>query len=283
MTTLDALHSPLVSLVMATYRGDKLAHLQEAVESILGQTYVPIEFIVVINGPVEEDSRRYLGDIASRFPRVRLIHLEKNVGPARARNTGIAETKGEYIAVMDSDDIAAPERIERQLEFIGEAEADLVGSFYTVIDESGNALFQKNVPTTPDAVRRAMCVLNPIANSAVFARGEVLKRHRYPESFPAGALGEDYALWIELVKKGFRLANQPEYLVKFRADKGFLSRRRGWTAFTCDLGNKLGAMPLYPPYAKPIVLVACLVTSLSRLLPATFLRALYHLRNSLWK
>jgi len=274
----------LVSVVMATYKGDSLAFLKEAVDSILAQTHRHIEFLIVLDGEVNTDTQAYLDGTAADDPRVRLIPLPQNLGPAGARNTGIAAAQGEYIAITDADDVAAPQRIERQLAFLKETGAAVAGSFYHIIDEDGAIVGAKQLPTTPRDIVRWAFLFNPIANPTVLARADVLKQNPYPAHHRPGTIDlhfEDYDLWVTLLRKGIVLRNQPEYLVKFRRRKGFLAKRRGLSPFYTDLKNKLHALPLYPVPIRPFAFLGAVCTSSLRLLPARCMTLVYRLRDTL--
>lgn len=275
--------APLVSVVIATYRYDDLAFLREAVSSMQEQTYEPIEVLVVLDGDVHEETQDYLDATTASDARVRLLRLDQNVGPALARNAGIAATRGEYIAILDADDRAMPERLREQWLRLTEAGADLLGSQYRMIDASGVVVGEKRVPLTPDALRRTIGLFNPIANSTVFARAEILKRFPYRDVDGQGTacFGEDYDLWVTLLLNGCVLSNHPEFLVEFRTTPDFLDRRRGWRIFRTDLRTKFRALRLYPLYQRPFIATLCLGVSAARLLPGPAVRALYGVRNAL--
>ncbi|HEO70697.1 MAG TPA: glycosyltransferase family 2 protein, partial [Candidatus Hydrogenedentes bacterium] len=126
----DGDRPPLVSVVLATHGGDSPAFLREALRSILEQTHTSLELLIVLDGPVSEPARAFVEAVAETDARVRLITLPANRGPARARNAGIGAARGEYIAILDADDVAAPERVAKQVAFVRATEADVAGSFY---------------------------------------------------------------------------------------------------------------------------------------------------------
>ena len=270
--------SPLVSIVIATYAGDSLDHLGEALESALLQTHRNIEVIVAADGPISVETQTYLSERAQQDARIVLLSLPENRGPGAARNMAIARAKGEYIAILDADDRALPLRIERQLAFICETGADLVGSAYTIVNAQGDAIGSKRFPTDANQIRDKMYLYNPIANSTVLARTEVLKKYPYPEAY---RYGEDYALWVTLARAGYVLRNQPDALVEFRHNENIMARRRGVHHAVTELVNKLRTAPLYPYYKRPLVLVVACMISAVRLLPQSFLLPFYRLRQRL--
>jgi glycosyltransferase involved in cell wall biosynthesis len=274
----DAADTPLVSVAMATYVGDRLDFLQRAAESILGQTHVNLEFLIVANGPLPEQSRAWLQQRAESDPRVRVLTLPVNQGPGGARNAAFEQARGAFIAVMDADDVSHPDRLARQVAFLAAGHADVVGTAYRCIDDEGRVLREKQMPLTPEDVRRYALFLNPMANPTVMARADVLKKHRYRADY---RYGEDYHLWITLLSEGYRLANLPDCLLDFSTGSGFAQRRRGWHHVRTDFANKFYALRLYHPLLRPLLLGLVPFLALARVLPAPILRTLYRLRNAL--
>ena len=268
--------TPLVSVVVATYGGDSLDHLGEAVESVLLQTHRNLELLIVADGPISVETQAYLSERARHDPRIVLLSLPENRGPGAARNLAIARARGSHIAILDADDRALPFRIERQLAFLRDSGAAVSGSAYNMIDAQGRATGKKRFPLGSASIRAAMYLYNPIANSTVLARAEVLKKHAYPESY---RYGEDYALWIALARAGYALRNQPECLVEFRHDPNILARRRGLHHAHTELTNKLHTLPLYRIYKWPQVVAVAFAVSLVRLLPRPLLVPFYRVRQ----
>src|SRR5579863_5985852 len=118
--------APLVSVVVPVYnRADMLG---DAIESILAQDYDPIEIVVVDDG--SEDSSF---DVARSFPTVKCLR-QPNTGAAAARNAGIAEATGEYVAFLDSDDLMRPSKVSTQMRYLGEhADIGCVLTFQDVL------------------------------------------------------------------------------------------------------------------------------------------------------
>lgn len=112
---------PLVSVVMPVYNSERF--VAEAVDSILQQTLTDFEFLIVDDGSTD-GSLGIIQDYAERDPRIRITQHSENRGVAAARNTGIARASGKYVAVMDSDDVSLPQRIEKQVTYL-EAHSDI--------------------------------------------------------------------------------------------------------------------------------------------------------------
>ncbi len=270
--------SPLVTVVTAVWEGDRPRYVAESVSSVLAQTHRELELIISIDGMLTDELEDVLAELAEGDARIRTVRSRVNQGPGAARNRAIREARGSYISILDADDVALPERIERQLRFLAQTNADVAGSFYELIDGNGRTIGNREVPKSSIAIRRAMALFNPIANSTVMARTEVLRDNPFDESL---RYGEDYRLWIHLANAGLVMRNQPESLVRFRTGAGFVSRRRGWLQLRSDFANKMRALCLWPVLLWPVAFAGACVTTAARLLPAPLLRVLYRLRGAM--
>jgi glycosyltransferase involved in cell wall biosynthesis len=266
----SASNLPLVSVVMATYKKDELRLLRNAIGSVLAQSYKNLELVIVADGELTEETGNYLSTLNDR--RVTVIYLETNTGPARARNISIREAKGDYIAITDADDVCAPDRIEKELQFLIETRSDFVGSSCFEIDADDEIVGEKAAPRTYEAIRSSCAFFNPITNSTVLAKAHVLKQHPYPEHL---RLGEDYRLWVQLLRAGYMMRNHEAKLLYFRCGEKFFRNRRGLGWAVSDLLNKLSAIGLVSWYIRPAALIFAFATFLLRLLPAKTNRLMY--------
>ena len=264
--------TPLVTVIMAVCASDRLVYLKEAVASVQAQSHQVFECILVADGPLSNSLKRFVKSVCKKDNRFQLIALPENKGPATARNAAVAQAQGEFIAILDADDRAEPERLEQQLVFVGQSQADLVGSYYSLIDQKGRTIGRKQPPISFQRVRRNLVWMNPIGHSTVLGKAALFKEHSYPEGV---RFGEDYALWIKLIREGYRLCNQPQELTQFRIQEDFSHRRRGWGCFVRDLNNRFHTLPLYPIWQRPFLALIAVGMSLYRLLPAKVLARLY--------
>ncbi|MCC6144210.1 MAG: glycosyltransferase [Candidatus Hydrogenedentes bacterium] len=269
--------SSLISVILPVHDGIAPVHFRAALESLRSQTHTQFECIVVADGSIHE---ALIEQIDAQDQRFRLITLCQQGGPARARNAGIREAAGDYIALLDADDVALPDRLARQAAALREGKADIVGSWYYLIDESGGRTGEKRMPVTGDAIRRSLAWRNPIANSTVMAKAEVLKAHLFDEAHGqrlGRVYGEDYELWIRLARAGCPMENLSEFLVEHRVDNAFIKRRQGWAPFLSDFQNKRRALALRSRVLRPALWVVALVSSALRLLPPPALAVVYRL------
>lgn len=254
---------PLVSVIMATYEGDEPSLLREAIDSIRCQTYPAVEVVVVIDGPVPAERLEMLRsyEVDDDF---RVVSLPESLGPGGARNRGIRVAKGQFVAIADADDISYCTRLEKQWKFLDRGDYDVVGAQLDVIDAAGMRIGRRAVPTSAEAIRRAAPFRCPMNNPAIFARRSVLLEPGYIEEYE---VGEDYALWVELLRRGRRLANLPDAVGAYRQGAYSIDRRRGARYALIDCRIKLTALSLAPAYLRPIAVVMAFGAALGRCLP----------------
>lgn len=202
----------LVSVVMPLYNAER--YVREAIESILSQTYRNLELIVVDDGSMDR-SIDIVTDLASRDVRIRLFRNEKNLGVAKTRNRAIREACGEYIACLDNDDVALPERLERQVDFMkAHPDHGLIASDVEIIDEFSRVFAKRSYPHTDQEIRKSMLRVNPVANPASMFRRSAFEDvgGRYDESVcPV----EDYEFVLRMARK-HKLANIDRVLTRYR-------------------------------------------------------------------
>lgn len=213
---------------MSIYKNDILRNVKMAVTSILSQSYSSYLLLVILDGDVDEKVYKYV--LSLRDSRVKLIDRKQNRGLAYSLNEllQIILPKGyQYIARMDADDISMPERFAKQIAYLeSHPDIDCLGTWAIEIDSVGNEYFRKKMPVTHEEClelfKKRDCMIHP---TVMFRRSYFEKAGLYPENT---YFGEDTMMWAQGFKNGCRFANLPEYLFKFRLDKNFFQRRRGW-------------------------------------------------------
>lgn len=205
-----------VSVVIPVF--NKAAHVREAVESILQGTWTDLELIAVDDRSTDGslDVLRSITD-----PRLRIIALERNLGPAGAMNAGIDACRGEYIARLDADDIAVPDRLALQVAFM-DAQPHIgasSGHLMLMGDQRGTWKF----PLTPEACRARILFTTPIVQGACILRRSVIEEHgiRYDPEWPR--VGEDWLLWTRLLQVT-EMANVDAVLLHYRRGSDNISR-----------------------------------------------------------
>lgn len=215
----EAINHPLVSVVMVTRNVDRF--LAEAIESILGQTFKDLESIVVDYGSTD----RSMAIISEYAHDTRLkLHRIDACGLAEARNAACTIARGQYLAIMDADDVALPERLALQVAFMQEnAEVGLLGGSVEWIDTTGRRLFVDTVPTTDREIRRELERRCPFWQPTVLVRRDAfILAGGYREAF---APAEDYDLWLRITEH-FQCANLPQVVLRYRMHPHQVSLRK---------------------------------------------------------
>jgi glycosyltransferase involved in cell wall biosynthesis len=210
-------NNPKVSVLMLVYNTEK--YLREAIDSILNQTFSDFEFLIFNDGSTDsslETIRSYTDK------RIKLFDSDKNIGLISCLNRGIDIARGEYIARMDSDDISAPNRLEKQVSFMDKnPDIGVCGSWYDLVGEPKTMI---KYPVEDRAIRVEMLRLCPICHPSVILRSDVLKKNRlrYDEAF---IYAEDYRLWV-IMSRYCKFANIQEVLLHYRIHKDQVLNRR---------------------------------------------------------
>ncbi len=196
---------PKVSVMICVYNGADV--VMQAVDSILAQTFTDFELIVVDDGSTDDTAERVQACPDARLRFFQQAHL----GIPQARNHALAQARGAYLAVLDADDVADPNRLEAQAAFLEtHPEVVMVGTGYVQADQLLKRDKTVTPPLTDAAIRRAMLRGNPFCHSTVMMRRSAIdKVGFYSEAFP---FVQDYELWSRLAQAG-KLANLPELLV----------------------------------------------------------------------
>ena len=174
--------------------------------------------------------------------------------------------------MLDADDAMTPDRIATQIKYLEENGLDIVGSWLQVVDQHGTDIGVRRFPENWQAVRRSSAFFCPTANPSTLFRRSVLPIYRYPEHL---SVGEDYRLWVHLMKRGRRIGNVPEPLTKYRTGSTYYERRTGWAYAVGDRNTKLIALSLVPWWQRPLVVVGAEITFVVRLLPTRAFRIAY--------
>lgn len=199
---------------------NKAPFVKEAVDSVLMGTFVDFE-IVCVDDKSTDDSLEVLRSIAD--PRVRIIELPQNLGPAGAANAGLDACTGEYIVRLDADDIALPDRLEKQISFM-DAHPH-IGASGGRLDLFGSTRESWSFPLEPDDCAAQQLFGVPLSQGASILRRNVVEEHhlRYDPSWPS--IGEDWLFWTRMGRVT-RFANIAEPVVLYRRGEQNISHGR---------------------------------------------------------
>ena len=242
-------HEPF-SVAMCVYGGDDPTFFRTAVESVLHQTAVPDEMILVVDGPVPEQLEQVISDYEKRAE-FHTIRLPENQGHGNARRTGLDACSHELVALMDADDISLPDRFEKELSCFSEfPEVSVVGGQISeFVGDPANTVGKRIVPCTDEELKRFMkkrCPFNQI--TVMLRKSEVSSAGGYMDWY----CDEDYYLWLRMALNGAKFACVPDILVNVRVGEQMYQRRGGWKYFCSErklqrfmLRKKIIGMPQY--------------------------------------
>jgi glycosyltransferase involved in cell wall biosynthesis len=205
-----------ISVIMAVYNNEK--YLREAIDSILKQSFREFE-LIIIDDCSTDSSELIINEYGKLDSRLVIHRQHMNSGVAIARNVGLQLSQGEYIALMDSDDISLPDRLEKQYRFIkAHPEIGVVGGGAEIVDSDGNHLSMLHFPETNLMISWSLCYYDPIVNPTVMMRRNIVRdaggyfdlRKSLDEYYP-----EDYDLWTRLSEKT-SLYNLSDVVLKLR-------------------------------------------------------------------
>ncbi|MBI3289946.1 glycosyltransferase [Candidatus Microgenomates bacterium] len=240
--------NPLVSVIMPVYNGSFF--VTEAIESILAQTYKPLEFIIV-DDCSRDSTPGILEQYKKRFPEaLRVISLKKNLGGAgsAAVNAVLHKAKGKFIARMDSDDIAHPQKIELQVKYmLAHPEVIVLGTQADVINGENEIVGKKNFPLTHKKIYESFAVVNPMLHPSCMFRRALLpsKDKLYENKFEPN---DDYYTFFKFLNYG-KFANLPQPLFYYRVHGNNISLQNPKSKFQNSLMirklaiNTLGYVP----------------------------------------
>lgn len=215
------------SVLMSVYKKEKVQYLKETIESILNQTLQPDEFVIVEDGKLTDELESLIKQYEKKYKGLfRIIKLQNNVGLGKALSIGIKKCSNEYIARMDSDDIAKNKRCEIQLKMLEEnPKLDVVGSIVAEFENNiNNIIGYRNLPQENSEIYEFAKKRNPLAHPSVMLRkSRVLEVGNYRDCL----YFEDYDLWIRMIEKNYKFYNIQEVLVYMRVEDSFYKRRGG--------------------------------------------------------
>lgn len=209
---------------MTAYHGTTAPELRQALESLQTQTLPAQRVLMVLDGPVSEAVRRVLAGFAASNLPLDVKALPDNRGSGPASHAGLADIDTEFFARLDSDDYAAPERLERQVAFLRSHPTIAgVGTAMQEFDAHTGAFGAvRTLPISPDSVARYATINSPVNNPSVMLRTAAVREVGGYRNVPKM---EDYDLYARLIAGGYKMVNLPEALTYFRVSDAQLTRR----------------------------------------------------------
>lgn len=218
-----------VSVLMSVYVKERPDYLKAALDSVLAQTYPVDEILMIQDGPLTEELYALLNDYQSKHSNIRTFAFEKNQQLGRALAKGVELCSNELVARMDTDDIAMPDRIAKQVAYMEEhPQVHVLGGAIREFDDEGTTDRVKLMPKTQEEIIEYVKVRNPLNHMTVmFRRSAILEVGNY-QHFP---FLEDYSLWSRMLAKGYQIRNLDDILVRARTSMALVKRRSGWAYY----------------------------------------------------
>lgn len=216
------------SILMSVYYKEKPEHLAVSIQSMMDQTVVTNDFVIVCDGPLTDALDAVLENFEMNYPGVfQIIRLPENVGIGAAANVGLQYCKNDLVAKMDADDISLPQRCEKQLElFTQKPGMAVIGGYIAEFDEDPQKPFAiRDVPVQDADIRKFARRRQPFNNVSVMYKKSAVMA---VGSYRALNRCEDFDLYTRLLHAGYEGQNIEEILVNVRVDKNSNSRRASW-------------------------------------------------------
>jgi glycosyltransferase involved in cell wall biosynthesis len=218
------------SVLVSVYFKENPFYFKKALDSIVNQTLLPNEIVLIKDGPLGEELENVLNEYVLHYPNLfKIISLPVNRGLGNALAIGVNECSYEFIARMDTDDICVLNRFEKQLHFLDQnSNIDVVGSNVEEFNiEPGDLKRFRTMPESGKSVLKYSKFRNPINHPTVmFRKAKVLEAGNYSGEI---LLFEDFSLFIRMLQKGASFYNIQECLLHFRTGLGIdvIKRRSG--------------------------------------------------------
>ncbi|KXT87965.1 glycosyltransferase [Streptococcus oralis] len=215
-----------ISVLMSVYVKENPAFLRDAIKSVQNQTFKPSELVLVEDGQLTPELYQVLDEVEaqSEIP-VKRCPLEENQGLGLALRYGVLQCQYDIIARMDTDDLAVPDRFEKQLQLMEKEDLDLLGGHIAeFIDNPDEIVSYRRVPTQHAdivAYQRMRSAFNHM--TVMFKKDMVLKAGNYED----GLYMEDDLLWLNMIAAGAKTGNLDQILCKVRVGAGMFERRGG--------------------------------------------------------
>ena len=262
------------SVLISIYKNEKPEYFTLALDSMVKQTLQPQEYVIVKDGLLTEALDACIEAFRQQVSvPVKILAFEQNRGLGLALRDGVLGCSNEYIARMDTDDIAKPERFAKQIAYLEKhPEIAMLGSRITEFStdvEHPDTVTQ--LPLSDKDIRQYAKSRNPFRHmTLIYKKSAVLEAGNYRDFL----WFEDYDLWVRIMQKGFKVENLPDCLVNVRANDEMFARRGGWKYLKQDLKFQRWLYDKgfvnFPQWAKNIA-----VRSAMRLIPPAVKILLY--------
>ena len=208
----DLRRIPRVSVIMPAYNAERF--IEEAIGSVIRQTFQDWELLVIDDGSTDA-TVAVVEKLARTDSRITLLRNEVNMGVAKTRNRGLDLCRGRFAALLDSDDIWHPQKLERQLQLAEDTGADVIYCSYGIVDEWGKKLCEDFiVPARTNF--EASLIKGVISCSTALLSKKIVDNYRFDTKY----YHEDYALWLQILRDSYTACGNVEVLADYRVMNG---------------------------------------------------------------
>lgn len=224
----------MFSVLLSVYHKESPVYLCQSLDSIFNQTLLPTEVILVKDGTLTKNLDFIIEEYSLKHPILKVISLSTNQGLGKALNEGLKHCSYDLVARMDTDDIAKPDRFEKQIKVFQEyPELDVVGAWIDEFEEITSYIIStRKLPETHDEICQFAKKRNPENHPVIMFRKKAVLAAGGYQHFP---LFEDYYLWIRMLQNGAKFYNIQESLLYFRSSPAMFKRRGGLKYVTTEL------------------------------------------------
>lgn len=221
------------SVLMSVYIKENPVFFRESMDSMLNQSLKPDEIVVIEDGKLTKELYEVLDEYELKYKCVKRYVNDNNIGLGLSLKRGVLLCENEYIARMDTDDIAVLERCERQVDFLNQNKNVSIvgGQICEFVETTNNIVGKRVVPENNDQIQKFMKKRCPFNHMTVmFRKSSVLSAGNYRDFF----YNEDYDLWIRMMNHNLYFANLPDSLVYVRTTPDLYKRRGGVNYFKSE-------------------------------------------------
>ena len=241
-------NKPLVSVIMPAYNAERF--IDAAVRSVMAQTVTDWELLILDDG--SRDTTAAIAEkLAAEDARIRFLPNEANMGVAKTRNRGFDLCRGQYVALLDSDDIWLPEKLEKQLALAEQTGADIIYCSYGIMDEEDHPVCEDFI-VPPTVSFDQFLTKSVISCSTALLSRKIADRYRFMTQF----YHEDLALWLQILQDGHQARGVTAVLARYRIMQGsrasnkLKSALNRWRIYRKHLGLSVGrSLSLLAEYA----------------------------------
>lgn len=224
----------MFSVLLSVYYNEHSHYLRQSLDSLFNQSLQPSEVVLVKDGELTPELDNVIAEYTARYLQLRIVNLKQNQGLGKALNEGLKHCSYDLVARMDTDDIAKPDRFEKQIKaFQKYPELDIVGAWIDEFEHNtSNIISTRKLPENHEDIYRFAKKRNPENHPVIMFRKKAVLAAGGYQHFP---LFEDYYLWIRMLQNGAKFYNIQESLLYFRSSPAMFKRRGGLKYVTTEL------------------------------------------------